>query len=80
MGLKVSLKGIRSLWGPQVVREGIPQTGSSRTESSVSHGWQISSWRFEGVGLSGAKEASGGVGGEEFLEILRGCAIEAVVG
>ena len=63
-----------------MVGESIPQTGSGGAEGAVSHGLKPGPRGLEEVGLSRAKVACGGKGGEQFFEVEGGITMKALVG
>ena len=80
MDFEAFFKSFHGLWCSYVVRESIPQTGSSRAEGPVSHSTELSPGGFEEVGVAGKGGPQGGMGGEEFLEVGRGSSMDTLVG
>jgi len=72
-------KRVHGLWGPSVAGQGAPQSWCRSTESSVSHGPELGSWKVEEILMSRACVPGVGLLGEEFLKVWWGISVNAPV-
>jgi len=62
-----------------VAGQGVPQTWYRSTESSVSHGPKLGSWKVEEILMSRVCVPDLGLLGEEFLKVWWGISVNAMV-